>query len=113
MKKIFVLLLIFCGIFLRASETAVTQILKDMEKFQLEMNGSSMLELYHPAYVEIDLEGNKTAYAQIKETMQELDAMRQVITKATLPEASLLEIVSAVFVMNESEMTRNDKFAGK
>ncbi|MBQ4328937.1 MAG: hypothetical protein IJC27_04345 [Lentisphaeria bacterium] len=105
MKKIFVLLLIFCGFPLFASEDAVKQVLKDMEKFQLEMNGSAMLELYHPAYVEIDLEGNKTAYSQIKDNMQELDAMRQVIMKATLPDASLLEIVSAVFVMNESEMT--------
>ena len=73
MKKIFILFLMFCGAAVFASEAAVKQILKDMEKFRSEMNGSAILELLHPAYVEIDAEGNKKEYAQIKDEMLQLE----------------------------------------
>ena len=105
MKK---LMILFSAVFIltaAATEDSVKLVLKDMEKFRSEMNGSAILELLHPAYVEIDAEGNKKEYAQIKDEMLQLDAMRKVITQATMPEASLLDIVSAVFAMSQNEMT--------
>ena len=105
MKKLLISLLILGGTALFASEEAVTAVLKDLQKYQMEMNGSQMLTLYHPAYSETDSEGKNISYAELKEEMAELDAMRKVIEKATLPDADLLSIVSAVFVLNESELT--------
>lgn len=105
MNKLLLPLLLLGSITLFASEEAVKEVLKDLHKYQLEMNGTQMLTLYHPSYTEVDADGKRISYAELKEEMAELDAMRKVITKATLPEATLLEIVSAVFVMNESEIT--------
>lgn len=105
MKKLLISLLFLGGTALFASEEAVKAVLKDLQKCQMEMNGTQMLALYHPAYTENDSEGKSISYAELKEETAELDAMRKVIEKATLPDADLLAIVTAVFVLNESELT--------
>lgn len=106
MKKIFLLLAVFCGfsLFAATAESEVESIIRNLFSDLRAMNGSTLLSQVTADYLEIDEEGNKTNYEEFKAIMKELDDMKILFNKGLNPQATLTDIFLAISELNEEDV---------
>lgn len=108
MKKIFsviAVLLASAGVFANSEEAAVKQVLTDSYKFIRAMDVRGVLTLCHPEYVEIAADGEKFTYSSLQEMIPEYENMRKAILKGTVPGAGLLDVICAIAVLEDEQVT--------
>lgn len=114
MKKFLALVVSFFMIFsLSASEeAAVKKVLDDFFSCIAEFNGTGVIKLLHPEFVDEDDEG-KADFEEMKEYCGQLDMMGRVFKKATAPDATLLDVVMGIFSLQEEKLTDDEIAAVK
>ena len=98
MKKLLTFWLVFAGFStVLASEAAIRKLLTGSYECFRDMEPDKLLEMIHGDYVFTDYDGNKMTIAEVKENIESVKKMRDIITQASDPKASLLTVVTAVF----------------
>ncbi len=120
MKKLFALLTAFFAVSLltageeaaavSADEAAVREVIPQFQRCLREFDIAGGLGfICQQEYEYIDADGNKSDFSDLQEELTRLAAMGKVLSVTAKPEATLLELVSAVFAMNSDELDQETK----
>jgi hypothetical protein len=106
MKKLLALVVsFFMMISLSASDEAtVKKVLDDFFTCIAGFDGTGVMKLLHTEFVDEDDEG-KAGYDEMKEYCGHLDMMGSVLKKTTAPDATLLDVVTGIFSIQEEKLT--------
>ena len=96
-------MVIFSTAALSAGEAAVKQVITDFYQRSYELDGNGVLALFHPEFTCEDGDG-KRDIATVRQACKEIDDMRNVIRPATAENATLLDVVQALFAMRGDEL---------
>jgi hypothetical protein len=106
MKKMLILLAA-CSMFaLAASEDAVRRLFPEMKDAYLKMDGNKFMTFFHPEYTETHPDKSTASFDSIKEEAARLNAMCAVLLRGSAENSSLMDIMVAVFALNESDMSQ-------